>query len=291
MDTALPHFVKTTLPIFISIFILCFTESCGDSKRKAYEKAVIEWTGKEILFPDSMRLVDGGMIAKPDADFTIVSYYDSVGCSECKLRLTLWNHFMDKVDSYAPEEVCLIIISSPEKKKDLPGIIRQYGFRHTFIIDEGNHFADMNRLPDQPFFRTFLLDSEGKVIIIGNPLDTPALGKMYFKKLGIDEMVLEEVTPTATFDFGKITPGDTVRHRFSLYNNSPDTLRIKDIETSCECTTAKISSYMIPPDTEYCLDISFTDTVSGSFIRSISLSFENNLPESRFEISGEINQL
>ncbi|MDE6144237.1 MAG: hypothetical protein K2F94_09205 [Muribaculaceae bacterium] len=38
-------------------------------------KSVIEWTGKEILFPDSMRLVDGGMIAKPDADFTIVSYY------------------------------------------------------------------------------------------------------------------------------------------------------------------------------------------------------------------------
>jgi len=78
---------KATMLCLVLLFALM--TSCGDSKRKAYEEAIVEWTGKEILFPDSMRLVGGGMIAKPEADFTIVSYYDSVGCAECKLRLSL----------------------------------------------------------------------------------------------------------------------------------------------------------------------------------------------------------
>lgn len=262
--------------------------SCGDSKRKAFEDVVIEWTGKKILFPDSMRLVGGGMIAKPEADFTIVSYYDSVGCTNCKLRLSQWNRFMDKIDSYSPEEVSLIMISSPGKEGELPEIIRQHRFRHTFVIDDGNRFADMNALPAQRYFRTFLLDAEGRVVIIGNPLDTPALGKAYLKRLGMDEEVLEETPPAGTFDFGGIAPRDTVGHRFTLFNNSPDTLRIKTVETSCECTAARLSDYVVPPDSGYSLEVTFSDTVTGRFRRSVSLIFENNLPESRLEISGEI---
>lgn len=102
------------------------------------------------------------------------------------------------------------MISSPGKEGELREIIRQHGFRHTFVIDDGNRFADMNSLPSPRYLRTFLLDGGGRVVVIGNPLDTPALGKAYIKHLGMEEDVLEETPPAGTFDFGGIAHRDTV---------------------------------------------------------------------------------
>lgn len=59
------------------LFLLILSLSCSTNSRKDYRDVVAEWTGKEILFPDSMETPDGERIALPTADFTILSYYVS----------------------------------------------------------------------------------------------------------------------------------------------------------------------------------------------------------------------
>ena len=54
--------------------------SCSTG-RTDYESAVLEWTRTEIAIPDSLPLVGGGWYVNEPADFTIVAYYDSDGCT------------------------------------------------------------------------------------------------------------------------------------------------------------------------------------------------------------------
>ena len=83
--------MKWLFPYLIIIAIAVMSvSSCKKSARDVYAEAVEEWIGKEILFPDSMMTVTGEMIAPPTADFTIVSYYDSTGCTGCRMKLPFW---------------------------------------------------------------------------------------------------------------------------------------------------------------------------------------------------------
>lgn len=63
--------------------------SCSTDKSD-YTKLVSEWQGKEIVFPDVMTdLLTGDTIDMSDADFTILTYVDSAGCTGCKMKLPI----------------------------------------------------------------------------------------------------------------------------------------------------------------------------------------------------------
>ena len=49
------------------------------------------------------------------------------------------------------------------------------------------------------------------------------------------------------WDFGLVSQGDILNHTFRLENDSSDMLRIKDIHTSCGCTTSTVEKREIPP--------------------------------------------
>ncbi len=62
------------------------------------------------------------------------------------------------------------------------------------------------------------------------------------------------VNPTAqasfeesSFDFGKVEPGKTYNHDFSITNVSDVDLKIFKVGTSCGCTAAVLSDSIIPP--------------------------------------------
>jgi LEA14-like dessication related protein len=52
---------------------------------------------------------------------------------------------------------------------------------------------------------------------------------------------------TAGFDFGEVAEGELLKHTFILENNSSNTLQIKSINTSCDCTKVEIEKQQIPP--------------------------------------------
>lgn len=49
------------------------------------------------------------------------------------------------------------------------------------------------------------------------------------------------------FDFGFIDEGDKIKHTFTIKNTGNATLRIKDVETACGCTVAKLSAKEVAP--------------------------------------------
>lgn len=74
-------------------------------------RIVEEWQGKEIVFPEVMTdFLTGDTIDLTDANFTILTYVDSAGCTGCKMRLALWNEFLYSLDSITNNRVNFLMV-------------------------------------------------------------------------------------------------------------------------------------------------------------------------------------
>ncbi len=282
--------MKSFRILALMLLVLAIVSSCKKSARDIYAEAVEEWIGKEILFPDSMMTVTGEMIAPPTADFTIVSYYDSTGCTGCRMKLPFWNEFMNKVDSAKGDNsVELVMVAATNKVKELKHLVKLNSFSGNMVYDPDDSFNSVNGFPRNTDLQTFLLDRHHRVIAMGNPVINNGLERLYLSKLGDDDLDSQDISQEEVyeFDFGKVSPGEKVTHVFKLHNESADTLKVRDIITSCECTSGTISTRIIPPGLGYELTAEFQDTVPGEFFRTISILFEQKT-DIQFELSGEI---
>ena len=284
--------------IFPYLIIIALTvlpvSSCKKSARDVYAEAVEEWIGREILFSDSMMTVTGEMIAPPTADFTIVSYYDSTGCTGCRMKLPFWNEFMNKVDSVrGNNSVELVMVAATDNLKELKHLVKLNSFSGNMVYNPDDSFNRLNSFPGDAALQTFLLDRHHRVIAMGNPVINSGVKRLYLSKIGDDDLDSQDISQEEKvyeFDFGKVSSGEKVSHVFKLHNESPDTLKVRDVITSCECTSGTISTKIIPPGSDYELTAEFQDTVPGEFFRTISILFENKKPDIQFELSGVITK-
>ena len=60
-----------------------------------------------------------------DAEYKIVTYVDSVGCTSCKLQLPRWKEFMHEVDSLVQGKVPFVFYFHPKDVKELRYITRR----------------------------------------------------------------------------------------------------------------------------------------------------------------------
>ena len=79
------------------LFFLCLLCSCKESEKEKIARLVREWDGKEISFPPHSVFTIQGKdtidFSFADAEYKIVTYVDSVGCTSCKLQLPRWKEF------------------------------------------------------------------------------------------------------------------------------------------------------------------------------------------------------
>lgn len=84
------------------------------------------------------------------------------------------------------------------------------------------------------------------------------------------------------YDFGTIPATNPVEHTFPVRNEGKGTLTISRVYTTCGCTTAELSSRVIPPGKVATLKVVYDPAfheVTGEVRRSVIL--EHNDPESQ----------
>lgn len=257
------------------------------SQETDYAKIVQDMVGKTIVYPDSIETLDGIIFERPLTDYTILSYYDATGCTSCRMKLSKWNKLLKEIDSLKNDvTISLILVAETTKPKHIDIIAQQNKFHHTILMDSNNEFAKINHIPEDTELQCFLLNKENEIILLGNPLDNPAIWKLYTSEISGRKIETEGIK-TYYHDFGRIDPNITVSHIFRLINTSNDTLRFEGLYSSCECTKGKISKQTIPPNEDYQVELSFKDTTHGYFTRSVTIEFKNS-QEIAFEINGLI---
>lgn len=281
------------MPIFIIIF---FIASCGQrSDKNRIQKIVEEWQGKQIVLPDDMTdFLTGDTIDLSDADFTILTYIDSVGCSQCKMKLPLWKEFLYSLDSICDYNIRYLMIVYPSDKSELNYVLKQYQFDYPVYLDVDKRVTKANSFPTETMLQTFLIDRNKNVTAIGNPLRSPHIASLLKGIISGKMSVSTESRNIVTISDNQISLGDILQgEEFSreivFSNQGNDTVRIQKVVSSCECTELSLPKEYISPGSNIKGVLHFAgDSEIGEFENTLNIYYSDFEYPSVITVSGNI---
>lgn len=180
---------KNAIPyFFIVLFILA---ACNrDDQRTKAQKMVKEWTGKTIEIPegiDSYFMTKDSMAPVSKSPYKLFVYTDSTGCTSCTLNLLAWKHYIKEADSLLGDKLDFMFYFQPKDEKELQFLFRRDKFEHTVYMDREAKLLKLNSFPSEMEYQSFLLDSDNKVISIGNPTLNTKIWDLYKQIVMEDE--------------------------------------------------------------------------------------------------------
>lgn len=286
--------MKAIIALFLTFLMVACTT---DGKTEKYLRLVEEWQGRTIEFPSVMvDVVTGDTIDISDADFTLVTYVDSAGCTVCNMRLSLWTMFINSLDDMPGDyEIVPLIVVKANDDKDLSDLVRQEAYCYPVINDKSDSLNTLNNFSEYESFRSLLLDRNHRVIAIGNPAISNSVADFYrslisgsktFDRSGTQGII---ATP-AMVELGEVPVGQERSVEFTIKNQGNETVYIQDIITSCHCTTASVTDTVIPPGATIPVYVVLRDdTVSGQFQRSVHIFYRDFDNPTVLHISGTAN--
>ena len=260
------------------ICIVLFT-ACSESREEAVYRLVKEWTGKEIKFPErSVFTVQGKDTVDftfQNADYKVLAYVDSVGCTSCKLQLDRWKKVINEMTEETGKDIPFLFFFHPKDMKELRYLTRRDSFTYPVCFDEVDELNALNRFPSDMTFQTFLLDKDNKVVSVGNPVHNPKVKELYLKHImgsGNDSMETPKTSvelPEAEKDFGTIPLNEKREHVFKLVNTGNKPLVVYDVTTSCGCTKAEYGKEPVRPGDTLDLKVIYNAEDKGLFRKSL----------------------
>ncbi|WP_294619655.1 hypothetical protein [uncultured Bacteroides sp.] len=168
------------ITLFLHIILLVCLFGC--KRVNVHDEAVQlmkEWSGKEIIFPDSLKFTlfgnDFVCDTIPIAEYKIVTYIDSLGCASCKLRLSSWMELIQQLNA--------MFYLHPLDSRSLKAILRRDNFNYPVCMDKDDQLNKLNRFSSMLDFQTFLLDKNNRVVAVGKPVHNPKVKELYLNIL------------------------------------------------------------------------------------------------------------
>ena len=255
--------------------------SCQESREEAMLRLVNEWNGKEIKFPArSVFTIQGKDTVDwefGNADYKVVTYIDSVGCTSCKLQLPRWKKMVAEVDSLTNGRVPFLFYFHPKDRKELRYLTRRDDFTYPVCFDERDELNRLNQFPTDMTFQTFLLDKDNKVVAMGNPVHNPKVKELYLDLItgGRSSNSSGQITQVSVdqteLDFGNFPKEEKQERSFVLTNTGKGLLVIQDIVTSCGCTKVEYSKEPIRPGTTMELKVIYEAEKAEHFNKTVTV--------------------
>ena len=283
---------------FLGLCVCLLVFSCEESEKERLSRLVKEWEGKEILFPAHSTFTIQGKDTMDfdfkDAEYKIVTYIDSVGCTSCKLQLHRWKELISEVDSIKRDNVPFLFYFHPKDMKELRYLIRREAFTYPVSFDEKDDFNRLNQFPNESMFQTFLLDKENRVIALGNPIQNPKVKEFYldlitgnrsFKSSG---QITQVSINHTELDFGNFPKEETQERSFVLSNTGKGLLVIQDIITSCGCTKVEYSKEPVRPGGTLELKVIYEAEKAEHFNKTITVYCNTKNSPLRLTVKGTV---
>ena len=265
--------------ILLTVFI--FT-ACKESEHQHLARMVAEWQNKQVLFPSNMLLTNLSGESMPfnriKCKYTIVTYIDSIGCMSCKLKLTEWKSFIEQLNVEEPNTVCVLLAFYSANRQEIKYLLKRDAFNYPVFFDEQDSLNILNHFPIEDSFRSFLLDSDDKVIAMGNPIYNPKIKDLYLNYIIGRKIVKENLTPQTdilikqtsislkNFDWRK-----EQKVSFYLQNVGEYPLVIDDVITSCGCVSVIYNKEPIRSTESLELNVIYEAENQGYFDKTLTV--------------------
>lgn len=281
------------------LFLILLLFSCKESRKDRIVSWVNEWSGKTIVFPDSMCLTsykDDTVIVKYTRDktpYTILNYVDTIGCMSCKLQLPSWKQMIEDIDSIYPNKVSLLMVFNPKGKKKFVKHLRNSHFDSFVYMDEKDTLNHINHFLHEDHFCTFLLDKDDKVVVVGNPILKYNVKKMYLDIISGESLssVVGQSLSTVSIskhkvDLGSFMWSEVQETEITISNTGKVPLVINDIITSCGCISVEYSKKPFQPNKTLSLKIRYKADHPEYFDKTITIYCNAENSPLRLRITG-----
>lgn len=176
--------------LLAAITMMVATVGC-DSKRERIKDTLTAMHNQQIVLPlDRMKCRYGGKDTIVNHNtvpkLRMVVYLDSAYCTSCALdRMRMWNELITDAAEYKGElQYVFIAAPKPEQLVDTYFSIDYSQLDSPVYIDTAYAMRASNPdLPDGNEYHTFLIDEEGHVLFVGNPLGGEKLEELYNKTI------------------------------------------------------------------------------------------------------------
>jgi len=163
--------------LIITILIVICLLSCTKNKRRDDAiKIVREWTGREIRFPENVPCYVLGKDTLYELcedcfhkEYKILLYVDSTGCNDCRLQLSEWKQLKEEIDSLFPGKVGFLLYFQPKNLRYMGYLYMRDQFDYPIFVDTNDEINRLNQFSQVMEYQCFLLNSDNKVLVIGNP--------------------------------------------------------------------------------------------------------------------------
>lgn len=167
-----------------AVATLAIAWSVYEQRRNREVVATLQtWMGKEITYPSCPRFITADTtVWEGKNGYTIFYCIDSTGCTACRLHLEMWVHFMNELNTASSSPVKLVFVTNVSDERNVRMAFTAHP-EFTVINTWNDTTGNLKDLPCRAPINTFLLDSENKIITIGNPLVNNKVKSNYYKKI------------------------------------------------------------------------------------------------------------
>jgi hypothetical protein len=161
--------VKTK--IILADFILVAVVSFVYLRNYSEISTIYSWTGKQILFPDSLLVYSNNFVEEDSlSDFLLASQpkiivFTDAECSNCLFLFSQWNKIITKYGHCAQ----FVFIVKTNSILSLKANLELQDFKHPIVIDSDDRYRFINGI-DNDIQNCLLLDSNNCITTIGNPI-------------------------------------------------------------------------------------------------------------------------
>lgn len=171
--------------VIISIVVLSiFTISCNRNKNKQFVK---EREGSSLILPEIKELLYKDSLYKNKIPFhrapLKITTFIWGDCHVCIKDLKKWEEFYNIAKNNKKLQIHFYLYAT-DIKLFVNNLYTEEIHKFPLIIDQNFNYLENNNLPQKnKNFQTFLVDSNNKVILIGNPTLNNKLKKLYLEEI------------------------------------------------------------------------------------------------------------
>jgi len=173
------------MKIYFAAFMAFLTIMCSCDNSPRLIQEVKKLNGKIVEFPKYEILAFDSILTQDSCyntnDIKLVSYIDNVPCTPCILNM-LQNH-VNEVNKELGEGFPYMIVLQTDDRQKLINTIREYNFRIPIMYYRDSRFADVNKLYVLARNKTFLLNRDNKIVVVGEPFANKQLWNVYKKAI------------------------------------------------------------------------------------------------------------
>lgn len=285
----------------IGVLLFCLCVACNQNTSKDRMLHLVKvWEKKQIIYPSEPTFTIYGKdtlinYVKSGAEYSIVSYVDSLGCLSCKLKAKDWKNFIKTIDSISNSYIPVNIFVHHNFDEELLSILNKEGFDIPLCLDLNDSLRILNDFPEDVAFRTFLLDKDNRVLAIGNPIHNPKVKELYLKIIQGEKVKQEDESKIVKteLDIDKISISlgnfdwqNEQKTTFTLKNKGSKPLVIEYVNTSCGCTKVSYSQEPVQPGGEIILHVTYKADHPEHFSKTITVYCNTKLSPIKLTISG-----